>query len=125
MENDFKNDSVVVWPLKVKLLKKDKTLTVSFDDGSVFTYPAEYLRIESPSAEVQGHGASQKKVVGGCKDVVIDQIEPIGNYAIRIHFDDQHNTGIYSWTYLHQLGVKKNENWNRYLEMLKNLGLSR
>ena len=91
MENDFKNDSVVVWPLKVKLLKKDKTLTVSFDDGSVFTYPAEYLRIESPSAEVQGHGASQKKVVGGCKDVVIDQIEPIGNYAIRIHFDDQHN----------------------------------
>ena len=125
MGSDLRTSSIAVWPLKVKLLKKDKTLTISFDDGSIFTYPAEYLRVESPSAEVQGHGASQKRIIGGCKDVAINQVESIGNYAIRLHFDDQHNSGIYSWTYLHQLGTKKHENWNRYLEMLKNIGLNR
>ncbi len=125
MDNDRLNPLPSVWPLKVKLLKKDKTLTVCYDDGSEFTYTAEYLRVESPSAEVQGHGASQKNIVGGRQNVAINQIESVGNYAIRIHFDDKHNTGIYSWNYLHQLGMKQNENWRRYLEVLKSLGLNR
>ena len=125
MGSDLRTSATVIWPLKIKLLKKDRTLTVSFDDGSIFTYTAEYLRVESPSAEVQGHGASQKRIIGGCKNVTIDQIESVGNYALRIHFDDQHSSGIYSWTYLHELGAKKHENWNRYLEMLKNIGLNR
>lgn len=113
------------WPVSVKLIKKERSLHVDFDDGSVFKYSAEYLRVESPSAEVQGHGASQKQYVGGRQDVAIDRIEPVGNYAIRIHFNDNHNTGIYSWSYLHELGVKKDEKWRRYLHMLENLGLSR
>lgn len=125
MGSDLRAPSTTIWPLKIKLLKKDRTLTVSFDDGNIFTYTAEYLRVESPSAEVQGHGASQKQIIGGCKDIAIDQIESVGNYALRIHFDDKHNSGIYSWTYLHELGTKKHENWNRYLEMLKNIGLNR
>jgi DUF971 family protein len=114
-----------VWPTHIKLNKREQTLDVEFDDGSSFTYTAEYLRIESPSAEVRGHGASQKQIVPGCRKVHIKSVEPIGNYAIRIHFDDNHNTGIYSWSYLHELGTHKEENWHRYLEILKSLGLSR
>lgn len=125
MASDIAYSSSLMWPTKVALNKKEKTLRVSFDDGSEFLYPAEYLRVESPSAEVQGHGAMQKKIVGGRKNVGIRQIESVGNYAIRIHFDDDHDTGLYSWSYLHQLGLRYNENWRRYLEVLHNLGLSR
>ncbi len=113
------------WPTHIRLLKKENTLEIEFDDGSRFNFSAEYLRVESPSAEVQGHGVSQKRILGGCKDVGIRTVESVGNYAIRIHFSDNHSTGIYSWSYLHELGCKKNENWSRYLEMVKTLGLSR
>lgn len=113
------------WPFNIRLIKKKNILEIEFDDGSLFDYSAEYLRVESPSAEVQGHGASQKKIIGGCQKVAILEIEAVGNYAIRIFFDDDHSTGIYSWTYLHELGCKKDEKWHRYVEMIKTLGLSR
>lgn len=112
-------------PLKVTLQKKEKILTISFDDGHEFSYSAEYLRIKTPCLEPQGHGSSQQTIIPGRRNVGINHIESLGNYAIRIHFDDDHNTGIYSWSYLHQLGLKQHENWHRYLEMLKNLGLTR
>lgn len=117
--------STTLWPLTVKLLKKERALHIDFNDGSLFKLSAEYLRVESPSAEVQGHGASQKQVVSGRKSVSITQVEPVGNYAVRIHFDDSHNTGIYSWSYLYELGSKENEKWSRYLKMLEGLGLTR
>lgn len=113
------------WPVNIQLKKKERLLTVDFDDGSTFAYPAEYLRVESPSAEVQGHGASQKKVIPGCRNVGIVSVESVGNYAVRIKFDDHHETGIYSWNYLYELGKNKNENWNRYLKILESVGLSR
>lgn len=113
------------WPINIRLLKAENILEVEFDDGNFFRLTAEYLRIESPSAEVQGHGSSQKRIITGCQNVAIREIEPIGNYAIRIHFDDNHSTGIYSWNYLYDLGCKQEENWARYLYMLKSLGLSR
>lgn len=113
------------WPVTIDYDKKARSLQISFDDGNLFAYSAEYLRVESPSAEVQGHGASQKKIVGGCQNVAITSIESVGNYAVRLHFDDNHSTGIYSWTYLHQLGLKKDENWSRYMQLIQNLGISR
>lgn len=113
------------WPVTVEYCKKQKYLEIHFDDGAHFKYSAEYLRVESPSAEVQGHGASQKKIIGGCQNVSIKEIEPVGNYALRLLFDDQHSTGIYSWVYLYQLGLKKDENWSRYLSLIQNLGISR
>lgn len=113
------------WPLNIQFHKKKNALEIEFDDGNHFSYSAEYLRVESPSAEVQGHGTSQKRIIGGCKSVGIRTVEPIGNYAIRIHFSDEHSTGIYSWSYLHELGRKKDENWNRYLHMVQTLGISR
>lgn len=117
--------SPAIWPTHIKLNKQAQTLDVEFDDGSSFTYTAEYLRVESPSAEVRGHGSSQKNIIPGCKAVHIKDVESVGNYAIRIRFDDNHDTGIYSWTYLHELGKNKDENWRRYLEILHSLGLSR
>ncbi len=117
--------SFEVWPLKVTLKKEGCILEIEFDDGENFHYPAEYLRIESPSAEVRGHGMAQKRLIGGCKYVTITAIESVGNYAIRIVFDDGHSTGIYSWSYLHQLGLNQASNWQRYLHMLEAWGLSR
>ncbi len=117
--------SIKVWPKKIKLVKRDRTLQIDFDDGNSYSYSAEYLRVESPSAEVQGHGASQKHIIAGCRSVGISTIETVGNYAIRIHFDDNHDTGIFSWSYLHELGRTHSEKWQRYLKMLENLGLSR
>lgn len=87
--------------------------------------PAEYLRVESPSAEVQGHGPSQKQIIGGKKDVKIAAIEPVGNYAIRILFDDGHDTGLYSWNYLHELGRDHNAKWTAYLRALQAGGRER
>lgn len=113
------------WPVNITLQKSKRELTVEFDDGVVHNFSAELLRIESPSAEIKGHGASQKKILPGCRNVAISSIETIGNYAIRITFDDNHNTGIYSWSYLYELGEKSDEIWRRYLHMLENLGLSR
>lgn len=113
------------WPAEIRLFREEGRLEVDFDDGRTFQYPAEYLRVESPSAEVQGHSADQKKIVAGRRHVRIDAIEPVGNYAIRIRFDDKHDTGIYSWAYLHELGVKHTEKWDAYLAALLYRGLSR
>ena len=113
------------WPKEVRYISQDKRLEVDFDDGSRFSYPAELLRVESPSAEVQGHSASQKQTVAGRRHVGIMGIEPVGNYAIRIKFDDLHDTGIFSWTYLYDLGRDQDEIWRDYLAALDAKGLSR
>ena len=114
-----------VWPTEIDLDRAEKRLTVTFEDGETFTYPAEMLRVESPSAEVQGHGGDQKKIVPGRRHVGILNIEAVGNYAIRIEFDDLHDTGIFSWTYLYGLGRNRDAIWQRYLDALKEQGLSR
>ena len=113
------------WPVELRLKKAEKLLEVTFDDGSGFRLPAEYLRVESPSAEVQGHGPGQKTLVAGRAHVGIMELEPVGNYAVRIIFDDLHDTGIYSWAYLHQLGVEHERRWWAYLDGLAANGLSR
>jgi DUF971 family protein len=113
------------WPVELRLKKAEKLLEISFDDGSMFRLPAEYLRVESPSAEVQGHGSGQKTLVPGRAYVGIIGLEPVGNYAVRIIFDDLHDTGIYSWSYLHQLGVEHDKRWRAYVDGLAANGLSR
>jgi DUF971 family protein len=113
------------WPVELRLKKAEKLLEISFDDGSMFRLPAEYLRVESPSAEVQGHGPGQKTLVPGRAYVGIMGLEPVGNYAVRIIFDDLHDTGIYSWSYLHQLGVEHDKRWRAYVDGLAANGLSR
>ena len=113
------------WPVELRLKKAEKLLEIRFDDGGLFRLPAEYLRVESPSAEVQGHGPGQKTLVPGRAHVGIIGLEPVGNYAVRIIFDDLHDTGIYSWAYLHQLGVEQEQRWRAYLEALASNGLSR
>jgi DUF971 family protein len=118
-------DGTTHWPVELRLKKAEKVLEVAFDDGSRFRLPAEYLRVESPSAEVQGHGPGQKTLVPGRVHVGIIGLEPVGNYAVRITFDDLHETGIYSWAYLYQLGVEREERWRAYLDGLAANGLSR
>ncbi len=113
------------WPVELRLKRGEKLLEVAFDDGRTFRLPAEYLRVESPSAEVQGHGPGEKKLVAGRAHVGIIGLEPVGNYAVRILFDDLHDTGIYSWSYLYELGQRQDELWRRYLEGLQAQGLSR
>ena len=113
------------WPTEIRLKQAEKLLEISFDDGTSFRFPAEYLRVESPSAEVQGHGPGQKQLVAGRARVGIIGVEPVGNYAIRIVFDDLHDTGIYSWTYLHQLGREQERRWKEYIAALETHGLSR
>lgn len=112
-------------PTEIKLRKADKALVVSFANGESFTLPAEYLRVESPSAEVQGHSPDQRVTVPGKRYVGIDDIEAVGHYAVRLKFNDGHDTGIYSWTYLYQLGREQETRWERYLTALENEGLSR
>ena len=113
------------WPVELRLKRAEKRLEVAFDDGSRFSLPAEYLRVESPSAEVRGHGPGQKTLVHGRAHVGIMELEPVGNYAVRIRFDDLHDTGIYSWNYLYQLGVEHEKRWREYLDGLAANGLSR
>lgn len=113
------------WPTEIRLKAAEKVLEVDFDDGSRFRLPAEYLRVESPSAEVQGHGPGQRRLVHGRAHVGIQKLEPVGNYAIRIVFDDLHDTGIYSWKYLYQLGREQETRWRAYLAALAEEGLSR
>ncbi|MGA3403654.1 MAG: DUF971 domain-containing protein [Acetobacteraceae bacterium] len=110
---------------EIRLRKAEHVLEVAFDDGARFSLPAEYLRVESPSAEVQGHGPGQKQIVAGRRHVGIMAIEPVGNYAVRLVFDDLHDTGIYSWEYLHQLGREQARRWASYLEALAVRGMSR
>ena len=113
------------WPTELRLKQAEKRLEVAFDDGRTFVFPAEFLRVESPSAEVQGHGPGEKTIVAGRRHVGILALEPVGNYAVRIRFDDLHDTGIYSWSYLYELGLRQEELWRRYLEGLRAQGLSR
>jgi len=113
------------WPTELRLKQAEKVLEIAFDDGKRFRLPAEYLRVESPSAEVQGHSASQKQLVHGRAHVGMIGIEAVGNYAVRINFDDLHDTGIYSWRYLYQLGEEQERRWADYLGALAKAGLSR
>lgn len=113
------------WPVELRYSRADRALTVKFDDGASFRLPAEYLRVESPSAEVQGHGAATKVTVAGKKNVAIDRIEPVGRYAVRLVFDDGHDTGLYSWDYLAALGREQAKRWFEYESRLKQAGLSR
>jgi DUF971 family protein len=113
------------WPVEIRLKQAERVLEIDFDNGARFRLPAELLRVESPSAEVQGHGPSQKQVVAGRAHVGILALEPVGNYAIRIKFDDLHDTGIFSWAYLYELGERQDELWASYLAALAERGLSR
>jgi len=113
------------WPTELRLHKDRKTLTVSFDNGESYDLSAEYLRVRSPSAEVQGHSPAERKTVGGKKNVAILEVTPIGNYAVRLTFDDMHSTGIYSWDYLSELGRNRGANWQDYLDELREKGLTR
>ena len=110
---------------EIRLNKAERVLEVAFGDGARFRFPAEFLRVESPSAEVQGHGPGQKQIVPAKRSVAIVGIEPVGNYAVRLLFDDRHDTGIYSWEYLYELGEQQAQRWNAYLAALQERGLSR
>jgi DUF971 family protein len=113
------------WPTEIRLSKDRRTLTVTFDNGESHALSAEYLRVFSPSAEVQGHSPDQRQTVGGKGKVEIIRVEPVGNYAVKLHFDDLHNTGIYAWSYLLKLGQEQRQLWADYLEDLAAKGLSR
>ena len=104
------------WPVELRLNPEKTALTVAYDTGERFALPAEYLRVESPSAEVQGHGQGQKQIVTGKEAVTIAALEPVGNYAVRIRFDDGHDTGLFSWDYLHELGREHRAKWAAYLK---------
>lgn len=112
-------------PTDVKLHQVSKVLELAFADGRTFRLPYEFLRVYSPSAEVRGHGPGQETLQVGKKDVTIDEVEPVGHYAIRPKFSDGHDTGIYSWEYLHDLGVRQDELWQDYLARLAEAGASR
>ncbi len=112
-------------PTEIRLKTEDRVLEVDFDDGHKFRFPAELLRVESPSAEVQGHGPGQRTIIAGRRHVGIMKIEPVGNYAVRLHFDDLHDTGLYSWDYLYELGLSQEQRWRDYVTALEDRGLSR
>lgn len=106
------------WPTELRLRKDRKVLTAAFDSGESFDLSAEYLRVRSPSAEVQGHSPDERKTVAGKANVAILEVKPVGNYAVRLVFDDLHSTGIYSWDYLYSLGRDRESNWQEYLAEL-------
>lgn len=112
-------------PTEIRLKREEKILEVDFDDGKTFSLPAEYLRVESPSAEVQGHSPDEKKTIGGRRHVGIMEVEPVGNYAVKLKFDDLHDSGIYSWDTLYEMGENYEEVWANYLAALEAQGLSR
>jgi DUF971 family protein len=112
-------------PREIRLKREEKVLEIDFDDGASYRLPAELLRVESPSAEVQGHSAAQKQIVPGRRNVGIIGLEPVGSYALRIRFDDGHDTGLYTWDYLYRLGAGQESIWQAYLDALTAKGLSR
>ena len=112
-------------PSEIRLRREEKILDIDFEDDVTVSLPAELLRVESPSAEVQGHSPSQKKTIAGRRHVGIMGVEPVGNYAIRIKFDDMHDTGIFSWDFLYDMGMRKDELWDGYIAELASQGLSR
>lgn len=118
-------DTTVAWPVEIRLLKDRRTLQVSFDDGMVFNLSAELLRVTSPSAEVQGHSEAERRTVGGKRNVTILSVDSVGNYAVRLGFDDMHSTGIYSWAFLRDLGSNAERRFQEYLDDLQAKGLDR
>jgi len=112
-------------PTDINLHQKSRVLEISFEDGNTFSLPCEYLRVYSPSAEVRGHGPGQEVLQIGKENVNIEKIEPVGNYAVKLHFDDGHSTGIYSWETLYTLGANYDALWQEYLERLKEAGHQR
>ncbi len=112
-------------PNEIKLQKKSRQITISFDDGSRFELPFEYLRVYSPSAEVQGHGPGQEILQKGKERVLVTKIEPVGHYAVRLIFDDGHNTGLYTWQHFYELGAEQEARWQTYLDRLKAAGYAR
>jgi DUF971 family protein len=117
--------STQAWPTELRLSKDRRTLAIAFDNGERFSLPAEYLRVKSPSAEVQGHSPDERKTVPGKRDVMILEIHPIGNYAVRLTFDDMHSTGIYAWDYFADLGRNQARYWQDYVDELAAKGLAR
>jgi DUF971 family protein len=113
------------WPTELRLRKGGRTLAITFDNGEHFELAAEYLRVRSPSAEVQGHSPDERKTVAGKNNVAIIDVKPVGNYAVRLVFDDMHSTGIFSWDYLLELGQNRDANWQEYLDELAGKGLQR
>jgi DUF971 family protein len=113
------------WPTEIRLHQDRRALSIEFDDGSRVSLAAEYLRVMSPSAEVQGHSPEQRKIVGGKRDVHISAVDPVGNYAVRLTFDDGHNTGLFTWAYLFQLGAEHEQKWADYLADLERSGQAR
>jgi DUF971 family protein len=113
------------WPTELRLKTAEKILEIDFNNGARFRLPAEYLRVESPSAEVQGHGPGEKQLVPGRAHVGIMRLEPVGHYAVRIVFDDLHDTGIFSWSYLYELGLEQEKRYRDYLAALERAGQSR
>jgi len=112
-------------PTEIRLNREEKRLEVDFDDGKSFSIPAELLRVESPSAEVQGHSPDQKKLVGGRRHVGIMEISPVGNYAVVLKFDDLHDSGIFTWDFLYDMGENQDTIWGDYLKAIEAAGISR
>jgi DUF971 family protein len=119
------NGAQEVWASELRLNPQKSELSVTFTDGTIGRLPAEFLRVVSPSAEVQGHSPSERKLVPGKRNVTIRAIEPVGHYAVRLVFSDGHNTGLYSWRYLHEITLRKEELWSGYLDELAAAGASR
>jgi DUF971 family protein len=118
-------DASAAWPVEIRLARDRRTLHVVFEDGKTFSLSAELLRVTSPSAELQGHSEAERKTVGGKRNVTILSVDPVGNYAVRIGFDDMHTTGIYSWTFLRNLGQSAEKRFQDYLDDLQAKGLDR
>ena len=112
-------------PTDIRLHRTSRVLEVAFDDGTCFKLPCEYLRVYSPSAEVRGHGPGQEVLQVGKENVNITAVEPVGNYAVKLYFDDGHNTGIYSWDWLYKLGAQQETKWREYLQRLAGAGYQR
>ncbi len=113
------------WPTELRVKNAGRLLSVAFEDGSQFDLAAEYLRVESPSAEVQGHSAAERQTVPGKRNVRITAATPVGNYAVKLRFDDGHDSGLFTWRYLHELGRTYDEKWHAYLEALTAKKLTR
>ncbi len=118
-------DAALAWPVEIRLPKDRRALRVTFCDGRTFDLSAELLRVTSPSAEVQGHSEAERKTVGGKRNVTILSVDPVGNYAVRLGFDDMHSTGIYSWAFLRELGENAERRLQDYLDDLTAKGLDR
>lgn len=119
------NASAMIAPTEIRLRRASRVLEVAFADGTRHALPCEYLRVYSPSAEVRGHGGGEPMLIGGKREVNIVAVEPVGQYAVRLRFDDGHDTGLYSWDFLRELGEQQAPNWARYLERLDQMQMSR